>query len=152
MLAVRTWVCAIVIGVSGVASADAGTQPPARVGEVRAVLERQVEAWNRGDLESFMEGYWRSGELTFFSGGSKMGGWDATLERYRQRYQKDGHAMGRLEFPALDVKLFGRDAALVRGEWLLKRDRESLSGLFTLVLQRVGGAWKIVHDHTSAAP
>jgi uncharacterized protein (TIGR02246 family) len=146
----KCWLLAVAIGVVAVASGEAGQDPPARVGEIRAVLERQVAAWNRGDLVAFMDGYWRSGSLTFFSGATKMAGWDATLERYRKKYQQDGQPMGRLEFPELDVKRLGRDAALVRGEWKLRRERETLSGLFTLVMQRVDGAWKIVHDHTSA--
>lgn len=126
------------------------TPPPARAGEVRAVLEAQVEAWNRGDLQAFMLGYWESEKLTFFSGATRTAGYAGTLERYRQKYQRDGQPMGHLEFPALDVTPLGRDAALVRGEWRLVRGKDTFGGLFTLVLKRIGGAWKIVHDHTAA--
>ena len=123
---------------------------PARAGEVRAVLEAQVDAWNRGDLDAFMRGYWRSDDLTFFSGAQKTAGFDGTLARYRKKYQQDGQPMGHLSFPALDVETLGRDAALVRGEWKLVRGHDTLGGLFTLVLRRIGGAWKIIHDHTAA--
>jgi len=54
------------------------------VREIRAVLDRQVECWNKRDLEGFMEGYWRSPELTFYSGGTKTSSWDKTIERYRR--------------------------------------------------------------------
>lgn len=123
---------------------------PAREGDVRAVLDAQVEAWNRGDLEAFMQGYWKSEQLTFFSGATRTAGFDGTLARYRKKYQQDGQPMGRLGFPALEVTPLGREAALVRGEWCLQRGKETLGGLFTLILRRIDGAWKIIHDHTAA--
>src|SRR5437868_14577691 len=100
-----------------------------RAGDVRAVLDRQVAAWNRGDLEEFMRGYWKSDALTFFSGATRTAGYDATLERYRKKYQRDGQPMGHLDFPSIDVMPLGRTAALVRGEWRLRRGRETLGGL-----------------------
>lgn len=124
--------------------------PPGRANEVHAVLDLQVEAWNRGDLDAFMRGYWQSEELTFFAGATRTAGYAGTLARYRKKYQEDGQPMGHLDFPALTVTLLGHDAALVRGEWRLARGPETLGGLFTLVLCRHGGAWKIVHDHTAA--
>ena len=133
----------------------AHTPPPSRSGEVRAVLDDQVAAWNRGDLEAFMKGYWHSPALTFFSGANKTAGYDGTLARYRKKYQQDGQghpstaAMGHLDFPSIDVEPLGRDAALVRGAWRLMRGNEELGGLFTLVVRKVDGAWKIIHDHTS---
>lgn len=124
--------------------------PPGRAGEVRAVLDAQAEAWNRGDLEAFMQGYWKSDELTFFSGATRTEGHAGTLARYRKKYQQDGQPMGRLDFPELQVTPLSREAALVRGEWRLVRGRETRDGLFTLVLRRIDGAWKIIHDHTAA--
>jgi uncharacterized protein (TIGR02246 family) len=119
---------------------------------VRAVLDAQVEAWNRGDLEGFMVGYWRSPELVFCSGASVTKGWDATLARYRQRYQAEGHEMGRLRFDAIEVLPLGPGAAFARGAWRLQlSDGKQPNGLFTLVLRRLDGAWRIVHDHTSSA-
>lgn len=126
------------------------SEPGSRAGEVRAVLDRQVDAWNRGDLEEFMRGYWRSDALTFFSGATRTAGYAATLERYRKKYQRDGQPMGHLDFPQIEVTPLGRTAALVRGEWRLRRGRETLGGLFTLVLRRIDGRWKIIHDHTAA--
>jgi len=119
--------------------------------EIRAVLERQVAAWNQGKLEAFMDGYWRSAELTFFSGGHKLAGWDATLERYRKTYQAEGKEMGKLDFSDLEIQLLAENAALVRGRWSLKlKDGKELGGLYTLIFKRFDNGWKIVHDHTSS--
>jgi uncharacterized protein (TIGR02246 family) len=119
---------------------------------VRALLDAQVAAWNRGDLEGFMAGYWRSPELVFCSGATVSKGWDATLERYRKRYQAEGREMGKLRFESLEVEPLGPDAAFARGEyWLRMSDGQQPHGRFTLVLRRLSGAWRIVHDHTSAA-
>jgi beta-aspartyl-peptidase (threonine type) len=120
--------------------------------EVRALLDAQVSAWNRGDLEAFMAGYWRSPELVFCSGATVTKGWDATLERYRKRYQAEGREMGRLRFDAIDVMALGEDAAFARGAYRLRlRDGSEPNGLFTLVLRRFPDGFRIVHDHTSAA-
>ena len=134
----------------GEATAEAPARPVAAA--VQAVLDAQVEAWNRGDLEGFMAGYWRSPELAFFSGGSVTSGWEQTLARYRTRYQAEGKQMGRLRFDAIEVVPLAADSAVARGAWrLAMSDGKSPHGLFTLVLRRVDGEWRIVHDHTSAA-
>src|SRR5271165_7078457 len=86
---------------------------------IREVLDDQTAAWNKGDLTGFMKGYWKSDKLVFFSGDKKTSGWQATLERYQQKYQGEGKEMGELAFSELDVQLFGPDAALVRGRFTL---------------------------------
>jgi uncharacterized protein (TIGR02246 family) len=117
---------------------------------VKAVLDRQVKAWNRGDLEGFMTTYWNSPDLVFQSGADRTRGWQATLDRYRRKYQGEGKEMGRLRFDDLDVQVLGPDAAFARGRWhLVMKDGSEPNGLFTLFLRRIGGDWKIVHDHTS---
>ena len=119
--------------------------------EVRAVLAAQVEAWNRGDLEGYMAGYWKSPDLVFFSNGQETRGWQPTLDRYRTRYQGAGKQMGRLDFPAMDVLMLGPDAALARGRWRLKMpDGKELTGMTTVVLRKMREGWRIVHDHSSA--
>lgn len=118
--------------------------------EIKSVIESQVEAWNRGDLDAFMTGYWHSPDLTFYSGATRTTGYEGTLTRYRKQYQVEGHEMGKLSFPELKVTLLGSDAAFVRGEWRLIMEKETLGGLFTLVFRKIAGAWKIVHDHTAA--
>ena len=135
-----------------VASAVASSASPTSVPTAaRAVLDAQVEAWNRGDLEGFMAGYWRSPDLVFCSGATVTRGWDETLARYRERYQSEGREMGRLRFDGIEVIPLGEDAALARGAWrLTMRDGQQPHGLFTLLLRRIDGAWRIVHDHTSS--
>jgi beta-aspartyl-peptidase (threonine type) len=118
---------------------------------IRAVLDAQVAAWNKGDLEGFMAGYWKSPELTFYSGKTKMRGWQATLDRYRKRYQADGRKMGKLAFSELEIEPLDKTYALVRGRWQLTLQGENPGGLFTLVLKKLPEGWRIVHDHTSSS-
>jgi ketosteroid isomerase-like protein len=117
---------------------------------VRKVLDNQVVAWNKGDLEAFMAGYWKSDKLSFFSGDKKTVGWQATLDRYRKRYQADGKEMGKLSFEELSIELLGEDHALVRGRFRLQLGKESPTGIFTLVVRKLPEGWRIVHDHTSS--
>lgn len=123
---------------------------PVAARDIRAVLDRQVECWNRRDLEGFMDGYWRSPELTFYSGGTALSSWDKTIERYRERYQSEGNEMGHLDFLDLKIELLGERAAFVRGRWRLKMTASEPGGLFTLMFRKLAGGWKIVHDHTSS--
>lgn len=117
---------------------------------IRTVIENQQSAWNRGDLESFMAGYWNSPELTFFSGAHESKGWQAALDRYKTTYQGAGHEMGKLEFSNLRIEMLGPDAAFVRGEFhLTMRDGKTPHGLFTLVFRKFPEGWKIVHDHSA---
>ena len=119
---------------------------------VRAVLDAQLAARNRGDLAGFMAGYWRSPALVFCSGATVTRGWEATLARYRKRYQAEGREMGRLSFDRVEVQPLGAAAAFARGAFRLQMsDGQEPHGLFTLVLRRMDGAWRIVHDHTSSA-
>jgi beta-aspartyl-peptidase (threonine type) len=118
---------------------------------IKHVLTSQVEAWNHGKLENFMEGYWRSPALTFFSGATVTKGWEPTLARYQQRYKSAGKEMGHLEFQDLDIDLLSRRSAVVTGKWKLTMpDGKTPHGLFTLVFKRMPEGWRIVHDHTSA--
>src|SRR5262249_48197761 len=116
---------------------------------VRRVLEDQVAAWNQGDLEGFMAGYWQSPELSFFSGKERTRGWQATLDRYRKRYQAGGQEMGTLRFEEVQVRVLGPDAVLATGRWQLERKKDKPGGLFTLLFRRLPEGWRIVHDHTS---
>ena len=97
-----------------------------------------------------METYWKSPELTFFSGGTGLAGWSDTLKRYQNRYQKEGQEMGRLRFTDLVVVSLAPDAGFIRGRFHLRRTgKGELTGLFTLVVKRFPKGWRIVHDHTS---
>jgi ketosteroid isomerase-like protein len=119
---------------------------------VTQVLGSQVKAWNNHDLEAFMKGYWKSPDLTFFSGANERHGWQETMDRYKATYQGPGHEMGKLEFANMRVEALGPEAAFARGEWhLTMSDGKTPHGLFTLVFRKFPDGWKIVHDHTSAA-
>lgn len=118
---------------------------------VKNVLNTQVDAWNRGDLVAFMEGYWHSPDLTFFANGTEAHGWDAALERYQKNYQSDGHAMGKLDFTRLDINFLAPNAAFVRGHFhLVMPDGKEPAGEFTLILRKFPDGWKIIHDHSSS--
>jgi beta-aspartyl-peptidase (threonine type) len=118
---------------------------------IQQVLETQAEAWNRGDLEGFMVGYWKSEDLSFFSDKHEHG-WQATLDRYRKRYQGEGNEMGTLSFRETTIDVLGRDSAWVRGRWHLATTKGALGGLFTLIFKKTPDGWRIVHDHTSKDP
>lgn len=130
----------------------AQTAVPDQKAAIRSVLEQQVDAWNRGDLAGYMEGYWKSQDLTFFSGGNVIRGWELTLARYRQRYQGEGKEMGKLDFFDLSIDPLGPDAAVVRGHWHLQmKNGQEPGGLFTLIVRKFPEGWRIIHDHTSVA-
>jgi beta-aspartyl-peptidase (threonine type) len=136
----------VLVAAALLASARVEAAPP---DEIRKVLDEQVRAWNRKDLDGYMAGYWKSPELTFYGGGTVTKGWQETLERYRARYQGDGKEMGTLDFQELAIELLGPRAALVRGRWhLVMSGGKELRGLFTVVMRKLDG-WKIVHDHSS---
>jgi beta-aspartyl-peptidase (threonine type) len=116
---------------------------------IQKVLDDQVAAWNKGDLEAFMAGYWKSDDLTFFSGKDVTRGWNATLQRYKKRYQSEGKEMGKLAFRDLKIDVAGPNAAVVRGRFKLVTSKETPEGLFTLFFKKTADGWKIVHDHTS---
>lgn len=118
--------------------------------ELQKMLDDQTAAWNRGDLEGFMKGYWHSPELTFFSGDTIAKGWEATLARYRRKYQSAGRQMGRLNFTDAEIEMLGSDAAVFTARWhLALPDGQKLEGLTTVICKRMKEGWRIVHDHSS---
>ncbi len=131
------------------------TSPDTPTGADRAAIEAlltdQVEAWNAGDIERFMEGYWQSDSLRFASGGTVHQGWRQTLDRYRRAYP-DAATMGALTFTLIDVRLLSGEWATVFGRYHLARDPAigDATGLFTLMFQKRPEGWRIVSDHTSA--
>jgi ketosteroid isomerase-like protein len=117
---------------------------------INRVLDAQSAAWNRGDIDAFMEGYWKSDELRFASGGVITYGWKTTRDRYRRNYP-DKATMGTLAFTIHEVNVLSADAAIVFGRWELTRKHDKPWGLFTLTFRKLDGAWLIVSDHTSSA-
>ena len=117
----------------------------------RALLAFQRDAWNRGDLDGFMQGYWRSDDLRFAGGDSWRNGWQATLDRYRKTYP-NAAAMGRLDFDPIEVRELSPDAVYVFGKWSLAvADKPGPHGVFTLIVERKDGRWLITRDHSSAS-
>ncbi len=115
---------------------------------IRKVMDDQAAAWNRGDLEGFMAGYWRSEKLTFMSGTNVTRGWQPTLDRYKKGYDSRAK-MGTLTFSDLEITMLGRDAAVVLGNWSLAREKDNPNGKFTLTFRKFKEGWRIILDHTS---
>lgn len=116
---------------------------------IRAVLLAQTAAWNDGDLDAFMNGYFKSDDLRFISGTSVSKGWSQTLDQLRERYGAGGD-LGRLSFDGLDVEMIGDDIAIVSGRYSLARAGGADFGALTLVMKRFDGLWRIVHEHSTA--
>lgn len=131
------------------AAASPAAVPPAST-SILLILQTQADAWNRGDLDAFMQTYAPVDDLRFASGGNVTYGWKPTLERYKQRYP-DRAAMGTLAFSELAVTELSPDAALVFGHWRLTRAQDQPHGLFTLLVRRTAAGWRIFADHTSSA-
>jgi ketosteroid isomerase-like protein len=119
---------------------------------VSAVLEQQANAWNRGDLDAYMDGYARSEALVFTSGTSIRKGWQQAFDHYKQKYGAAPGTMGHLTFELLSIDAVGTDGAIVLGKWRLTNTPAAADGVFTVVLERRPEGWRIVHDHTSSTP
>jgi L-asparaginase / beta-aspartyl-peptidase len=142
--------CLLGLGATGVAvlgGPSGDSQEPDRA-KIMGVLNAQESAWNRGDVSAFLTGYWESPELTFSGSGGIARGFDGVRERYKKNYP-DRAAMGELAFSHLEFRFLGPDAALVLGQWHLKREKGDVGGVFSLVWKRFPDGWKIIHDHTS---
>ena len=116
--------------------------------EIQSVMNAQVLAWNAGDIEGFMKGYWNSDLMKFVSGDNVSRGWQAALERYKKNYDSKAK-MGVLTFSDLEVSVLSKDSAVVLGSWSLARKKDNPKGKFTLIFRKFKDGWKIIHDHTS---
>ena len=117
---------------------------------IRAVIEAQREAWNRGDIEGYMDGYARSADTVFVSGDNVTHGWQTVLDHYKKGYDTR-EKMGVLTFSDLEITALSNDAAVVVGRWHLQRAKDEPHGRFTLIFRKTKQGWKIIHDHTSSA-
>lgn len=115
---------------------------------ILSVLEQQRKAWNEGNLEQYMQGYWKSDSLLFVGKSGPAYGWQQTLDNYKRGYP-DKKAMGTLTFNIKKVEFLSKDAAFVLGGWHLKREKDEPQGYFTLILRKIKGLWQVVSDHSS---
>jgi ketosteroid isomerase-like protein len=115
---------------------------------IRKVMDDQAAAWNRGDIEGFMEGYWKSDQLLFISTTGQTRGWQPTLDRYKKSYDTRAK-MGTLTFSELEITFLSKKSASVNGSWSLARDGDNPHGKFTLIFRKFKEGWRIVQDHTS---
>jgi beta-aspartyl-peptidase (threonine type) len=128
------------------------TQAKDRAAVTQLIKDQQV-SWNKGDIDSFMEAYWHSPDLTFSGASGVQRGFEAVRARYKKVYP-DRSTMGQLDFSDLEFHFIGNDGALVLGHWHLAREKDKgdIGGVFSLVWQRFPEGWRIIHDHTSAVP
>ncbi|HMQ64263.1 MAG TPA: DUF4440 domain-containing protein [Flavilitoribacter sp.] len=129
-------------------SAGTFAQTDRDVEAVKALLKSQSEAWNRGDIDGFMEGYWKSDKLLFTSSGGVTEGWQNTLDRYKKGYP-DLAAMGKLTFDILHVTKRSKKIISLNGKFTLEREKDRPSGYFLLLFQKIKGKWVIVADCTA---
>jgi len=115
---------------------------------VRKVLATQNAAWNRGDVDAFMVGYWHSDSLMFIGKSGVTYGWQNTLNNYKKNYP-DTATMGKLNFTLITVKPLSKDYYHVVGKWYLTRSVGDAGGHFTLLFKKINGEWVIVEDHSS---
>ena len=125
-------------------------QKNSAVEKVKSLLHHQSELWNNGDIEGFMEDYWKSEKLVFLGSKGPIYGWQATLDRYKKNYP-DRATMGKLKFDLINVDQQSRKVVSVVGKFYLTRPEVGdLSGYFLLILRKIKGKWLIVADHTSS--
>jgi len=148
----RMSILALIALLSLVAFSSRSAAAPPQSDDAAAVLtllNDQTAAWNRGDIEGFMNGYWNSNQTEFVSSEGVSRGWLALLERYRRSYP-DRKAMGHLTFSDLEIRVECPTAAYALGEYHLQRENDNPSGVFTLNFRKFPEGWRIVVDHTTA--
>jgi hypothetical protein len=117
--------------------------------QIKQVMFQQVEDWNSGNIEKFMNGYWNDDSLRFIGKRGITYGWKPVLDNYLKSYP-DKAAIGELEFNSLTIDVLSKNAAFVTGQWTIKYDsKENVGGWFSLLFKRIDGRWVIVADHTS---
>ena len=149
--AVLLFTASIGLGQQAHQSSNRLTSENARIiSAVRVVLDAQREAWNRGDITGYMDGYERSPDIIFISGDSISRGWQTVHDRYQKNYDSR-EKMGTLTFSDLETTVHSNSLAVVIGRWHLQRVNDAPHGRFTVIFRRTKQGWRIVHDHTSSA-
>jgi ketosteroid isomerase-like protein len=122
--------------------------PQKEVATVKSLMDQQQSAWNRFDIEGFMEHYWKSDSLKFIGSKGLTYGWQKTLDNYKKSYP-DKEAMGQLTFDINSAELLGKTSVYVIGKWTLHKKNGEAGGYFTLLWKKINNKWVIVADHTS---
>jgi len=147
-MAFRIIVIVTILLITSVTGLAQGRQAGKATGDIRAVLDAQRDAWNRGDIDRYMEGYARGSKTVFISGDSVTRGWQTVRDRYKKGYDSR-EKMGTLTFSEIEVSLLNSTTAVVIGRWQLQRANDEPKGRFTLIFKRLPQGWRIVHDHSS---
>ncbi len=142
------FVTILILVYSTMINAQSSSESESAKQAIKQVIVDQSKAWNRGDIDGFMEGYWKSDKMVFISGNTITRGWQQALDRYKKGYP-DKATMGKLLFSELEIEPLSQDAAVVIGRFTLIREKDKPTGLFTLTFKKIDGKWVIVMDHTS---
>ncbi|MEO8440736.1 MAG: AtzH-like domain-containing protein [Spartobacteria bacterium] len=143
----RAFLCFLLLSL-GMISAGPLEAAPDALREIRAVIDAQEAAWNRGDIDGFMAGYARAPQTAFVSGDEITRGWQTVRNRYAKKYDSPGK-MGKLSFLGVTITPLCDDVAMVLGSWSLRRKEDHPHGKFTLLFRKLPEGWRIVLDHTS---
>lgn len=138
----------LIFMISGAVFGQSDKQKVKIADEIRKVMEAQTIAWNKGDIEGFMIGYWKSPQMTFVSGDNVTKGWQETTDRYKKNYDTR-EKMGVLTFTDLEIEVLSKDSAKVLGRWKVAHEPKDSQGRFTLIFRKLKAGWRIIHDHTS---
>jgi len=115
---------------------------------IQQLLDKQVAAWNTGNIDAFMLGYWENDSLLFMGKNGPTYGYNTTLINYKKNYPDTDH-MGQLAFTITRMQALNADHYFIIGQFHLKRTVGDAHGNFTLVFRKIKGVWKIIADHTS---
>ena len=129
-------------------SCDRKIDPEIEKKSILKVMDNQQTAWNNADIQTYMEGYWKSDSLKFIGSKGIRYGWMSTLDGYINSYP-NAEVMGKLSFSDIQVDILSDSSAFVIGRWYLKRAKDEISGFYTLLWRKINGEWKIVVDHSS---
>ncbi len=150
MTMVRIWIIAsfVLISVHGIGqSVNQKTNDVQDIKQIKKVLNDQAAAWSQGDLEKFMEGYWKSDSLMFVGSKGITYGWDKTLANYKKGYPDKEHT-GKLDFEIHHIQKIGAECYFMIGKFMLTREVGDASGFFSLLWKKIDSEWKVVVDHT----
>ena len=116
--------------------------------EIKNLLEKQRLGWNNGDMQAYMQGYWKSDSLLFVGRSGPDYGWQKTLESY-QKFYPNKESMGYLTFDIKEVKMIDATHAFILGAWNIKKEKDEAKGFFTLIVKKFTDGWKVIVDHSS---